>query len=117
MTNVSPSNLKLIGRATYLIRSHVNDVLKRERWTERHGPAEPISFEAANAVLYDAIRWVRDAGIGQTAEVALSIVRILASMERGQDVGWEGAREILDSEGLAEFLRRLNPALDRGRVR
>jgi len=27
MTNVSPSNLKLIGRATYLILTHVNDML------------------------------------------------------------------------------------------
>jgi len=32
MTNVSPSNLKLIGRATYLIQSHVNDSLKKPGW-------------------------------------------------------------------------------------
>ena len=34
MTNVSPSNLKLIGRATFLIQSHVNDVLARPDWVE-----------------------------------------------------------------------------------
>ena len=28
MTNVSPSNLKLIGRATNLIRMHVNQALE-----------------------------------------------------------------------------------------
>ncbi len=32
MTNVSPSNLKLIGRATFLIQSHVNDALSRPGW-------------------------------------------------------------------------------------
>ncbi len=112
MTNVSPSNLKLIGRATFLVQSHVDDVLKRERWTAKHGATEPITFAEANAVLYDAMRWVRDANIGQTAEVALSIVRILASLEAGADVGWDGARAILEEEGLAEFLRRHNPALD-----
>jgi N-acetylmuramic acid 6-phosphate etherase len=27
MTSVRPGNLKLIGRATYLIQTHVNDIL------------------------------------------------------------------------------------------
>ena len=37
MTNVSPSNLKLIGRATFLIQSHVNDVLGTAEWVKANG--------------------------------------------------------------------------------
>ncbi|MDH5384959.1 MAG: hypothetical protein OEY18_09645, partial [Candidatus Aminicenantes bacterium] len=37
MTNVNPSNLKLIGRATYLIMSHVNDTLSQNEWVQKHG--------------------------------------------------------------------------------
>src|SRR5512140_3231327 len=36
MTNVSPSNLKLIGRATFLIQSHVNDALNRPGWVRAY---------------------------------------------------------------------------------
>ncbi|MCK7499717.1 MAG: hypothetical protein MZW92_61945 [Comamonadaceae bacterium] len=39
MTNVSPSNLKLIGRATFLIQSHVNDVLGTAEWVKANGAA------------------------------------------------------------------------------
>lgn len=31
MTNVRAANLKLIGRATYLIKMHVDDILRRGR--------------------------------------------------------------------------------------
>ncbi len=55
MTNVSPSNLKLIGRATYLIMSHVNDTLSQKEWIEKYGKMEPISFSSANAILFEAI--------------------------------------------------------------
>lgn len=106
MTNVSPSNLKLIGRATFLIQSHVNDVLAQAAW-----PAAPIRYEEANAVLYDAIAFVQGEQVGQTAEVALCIVRILESLRRGAGVGWADARAIVDGEGLAAYLQRLNPAL------
>ncbi|NTV80015.1 MAG: hypothetical protein HGA24_01130, partial [Candidatus Aminicenantes bacterium] len=83
MTNVSPSNLKLIGRATYLIQSHVNDVLGRAEWVLANGAREPISYGEANAVLYDSIAFIRGRPdmAGQTAEVALSIIRILESLE------------------------------------
>ncbi len=111
MTNVSPSNLKLIGRATFLILSHVNDVLKQPQWTGEHGPIEPLSFAEANAVLYDAIEYVRRGEMGQTAEVALSIIRILEALRRGAPVSWDEARVILDEEGLATYLLRLNPSL------
>jgi N-acetylmuramic acid 6-phosphate etherase len=111
MTNVSPSNLKLIGRATYLILSHVNDILGQPEWSAAHGPAAMITFTEANAVLMDAIDFVRSRGMGQTAEVALSIIRIVEALDRGVSVDWEKVQEILDKEGLAAYLVRHNRSL------
>jgi hypothetical protein len=113
MTSVSPSNLKLIGRATYLVISHVNDVLNQPEWVTRHGPGEALTFAEANAVLMDAIEYVRFRVMGQTAEVALSIIRILDALDRNGPVTWEEAQEILEGEGLDQYLMRLNPALKR----
>jgi N-acetylmuramic acid 6-phosphate etherase len=109
MTNVSPSNLKLVGRATFLIQSHVRDVLGANAW---HPEIRDIDFAEANAVLYDAIGWVRAQGSGQTAEVALSIVRILETVRSGRAVRFDEAAQILDREGLAAYLARHNPDLD-----
>jgi hypothetical protein len=63
-------------------------------------------------VLYDAIAWVRAQGSGQTAEVALSIVRILETVRTGGAISFEEAAQILDREGLAAYLARHNPGLD-----
>ena len=60
MTNVSPSNLKLVGRATYLIQLHVNDVLGRPDWVRAFGAAAAVSYEEANAVLFDSIAFMKD---------------------------------------------------------
>jgi N-acetylmuramic acid 6-phosphate etherase len=111
MTSVSPSNLKLIGRATYLILSHVNDVLGGPEWIAKHGPSSPVTFGEANAVVIDAIDFVRSRGMGQTAEVALSIIRIIEALDRRASVGWEQAQEIMANEGLAPYLLRHNRAL------
>lgn len=111
MTSVSPSNLKLIGRATYLITTHVNDILRQPEWVAAHGLMEPVSFSEANAVLIEAMDFVRSRAAGQTAEVALSIIRIVEALDRQKAVGWEEAQQILDEEGLAPFLVRHNSAL------
>ncbi len=111
MTNVSPSNLKLIGRATYLIMSHVNDTLSQEEWIEKYGKIDPISFSSANAVLFDAIDFVNSSNIGQTAEVSLSIIRILEAFKRKSLVSWEEALKILERDGLENYLIKLNPAI------
>ncbi len=103
MTSVSPSNLKLIGRATYLIMTHVNDVLRQKE--------SEVVFAEANAVLYDAIDYVRSRGEGQTAEVALSIIRIVETLRRGTAVSWNESQRILDEEGLAPFLVRSRPSI------
>jgi N-acetylmuramic acid 6-phosphate etherase len=107
MTNVSPSNLKLIGRATFLIQSHVNDVLARPDWVRRFGVRRPITYGEANAVLFDSIRFLKDKAreAGQTAEVALSIIRILESLRQGRGVPAEEAFGLVRSQGLSRYLQ------------
>lgn len=109
MTNVSPSNLKLVGRATFLIQSHVNDALGTAAWVKAHGRREPVTYGEANAVLYDAIAYLRDkpAGAGQTAEVAFSIIRILESLRQKRGVPRDEVLSLVNSPGLSPYLSSL----------
>ena len=106
MTNVSPSNLKLIGHATYLIQSHVNDILSRPQWVKLYGFQTPISYGEANAVLFEAIAFLKDKkrGSGQTAEVALSIIRILESLRLKEGLSQEYSLYIAERIGLSRYL-------------
>ena len=110
MTNVSPSNLKLIGRATYLIRSHVNDILSRPQWVKLHGLQKPISYGEANAVLFDAIHFLQGKSqqVGQTAEVALSIIRILESLRLKKGISNKDALAIVNKIGLSRYLSQVS---------
>ena len=114
MTNVSPSNLKLIGRATYLIQSHVNDFLKRPQWLDKYESQKPISYKEANAVLFDAIQFLKDKSTeaGQTAEVALSIIRILESLRLSRCVSNKEALSIVRQTGLSRYLSTLISGAD-----
>ncbi|GAI87661.1 unnamed protein product, partial [marine sediment metagenome] len=106
MTNVSPSNLKLIGRATYLIQSHVNDVLRHPQWVRPHGIRKPISYGEANAVLFDAINYLKNKKneAGQTAEVAFSIIRILESFRLEKGLIRSKTLKIVKETGLSQYL-------------
>ena len=106
MTNVSPSNLKLIGRATYLIQSHVNDVLRHPQWVRPHGIRRPISYGEANAVLFDAINYLKNKKkeAGQTAEVAFSIIRILESFRLEKGLIRSKTLKIVKETGLSQYL-------------
>jgi N-acetylmuramic acid 6-phosphate (MurNAc-6-P) etherase len=96
MTHVNPSNLKLIGRATFLILSHVNDKLPLQ---------EKISYAEANEVLFNAIEYGKKTGkTGQSSEVALSIIRILEAVRKNSFVSWKEAETILESQGLEKYL-------------
>ena len=110
MTNVSPSNLKLIGRATFLIQSHVNDAAGRPGWVKSYGKRAPITYGEANAVLYDSIAFLKDKQkeAGQTAEVALSIIRILESLRERRGVTPDEALSIVRSVGLSAYLAAIN---------
>ena len=98
MTSVSPSNLKLIGRATNLILMHVNDKLRAS--------GQRVAYAQANAVLYDVIAFAEDTErTGSVAEVGAAIVRILETAASGKDVPWEKAIQILeDAGGLDSYL-------------
>jgi len=103
MTDVNPSNLKLIGRATFLIQSHVNDCLKQPGWHDRYGPAKPLSYAEANAILFDAL----ESGVGQgtqLSEVAVSIIRILEALRLNRPFTWEEAVRLAEDPGLEEYL-------------
>jgi N-acetylmuramic acid 6-phosphate etherase len=110
MTNVNPSNLKLIGRATYLIMSHVNDAVSKNEWARKWGKADPVSYKEANAVLWEAMEYVAEKG-GQISEVELSIIRILEALRSGTFLGWDEAFAICEETGLEEYLKKHNPAL------
>ncbi len=109
MANVSPSNLKLIGRATYLIQSHVNDILSRPQWVKVHGLRKPITYGEANAVLFEAIHFLQDKKqeVGQTAEVALSIIRILESLRLNRGISNSEALAIVNKVGLSRYLSQV----------
>ncbi|MEA3420701.1 MAG: hypothetical protein U9Q97_03360, partial [Acidobacteriota bacterium] len=106
MTNVSPSNLKLIGRATYLIQSHVNDVLSNPHWVKLYGIRKPISYGEANAVLFESIGFLKDikTKAGQTTEVALSIIRILESLRLKNGISQEESFKIVKDKGLSRYI-------------
>jgi hypothetical protein len=110
MTNVNPSNLKLIGRATYLIMSHVNDAVSQEEWAQKYGRIDAITYDQANAVLYDAMDFVSKQA-GQTSEVELSILRILEALRNDVSLGWKEVLSISETVGLEEYLEKHNPAL------
>jgi N-acetylmuramic acid 6-phosphate etherase len=113
MTNVSPTNLKLIGRATYLIQLHVNDTLSNAQWVRQNGTRRAISYGEANAVLFDSIAFLKDWAeeAGQAAEVPLSIIRILESIRLKRNVAAAEALEIVKSPGLAAYLARATSGL------
>ena len=115
MTTLNPSNLKLIGRATYLIMSHVNDTISQKEWIEKYGYHEPITFNEINAVLFDSIDYISGQEAGETAEVPLSIIRILESLKIKDYISWDDTRKILDKQGLENYLTEHNPNLGSGK--
>jgi len=109
MTNVQPGNLKLIGRATFLIKSHVNDAVSRMGWRQRYGRTAPITYAEANAVLYAALDFSETQG-SQISEVELSIIGILESLRKQAGIRWNEALSIAHAIGLENYLESLNPS-------
>ena len=58
MTNVRAANLKLIGRATYLGKTHIDDVIRRGNLRD----ATEITYLEANALLFDIIASLEEHG-------------------------------------------------------
>ncbi len=107
MTNVNPSNLKLVGRATFLIMSHVNDTLSAKKWKEKYGDQEHVTFNEVNAVLFDAVEYIVIKNPEQTAEVALTIIRIIESLKYRKYISWDEALSILNDKGLNAYLESI----------
>jgi N-acetylmuramic acid 6-phosphate etherase len=110
MVFVNASNLKLIGRATYLITSHVNDTITKDYWKKNFAETETITYEEANAVLFDALDYLKKHP-QQIGEVALSIIRILECLKKNSYISYEEAIKIIETEGLENYLLRHNPSL------
>lgn len=109
MTAVQPGNLKLIGRATYLIQSHVNTVLASAAWRAAHGAQAPLGYADVNAVLYDVIAARNaDPALASSPEVELAIVRILESLGHGRAIGWSEAAALLRARRLDDYLARFD---------
>ncbi len=105
MTSVQPGNLKLIGRATWLILSHANGVLETPAWRDAHGATAPLSYAEANAVLFEAIEQRRNAaGASGLPEVELSVVAVLEALKTGEPVDWTAAATTLRAGGLNHYL-------------
>jgi N-acetylmuramic acid 6-phosphate etherase len=102
-----PKNLKSIGRATALVLSHVNDVLKKPDWVKRHGIQKPISYGEGNAVLFDTIRFLEDKGeeVDKGFLVALSIIRILESFRLNRPCSYDEALAIIRNLGFQRYLK------------
>ncbi len=113
MTHVNPSNLKLIGRATYLILSHINDVVSQKEWVQKYGKTEPITYSEANAILFEAMSFVQECleKNKPISEVSISIVRIMEALKTKSYILWENALHILETEGLENYLSQYNPSL------
>jgi len=105
MTNVNPSNLKLVGRATFLIMIHVNDTISGNGWREQYGDHGHVTFKEVNAVLFDAVEFMGKKNPGQTAEVALSIIRIIEALKYKKYISWDDALSILNTKGLNIYLK------------
>jgi N-acetylmuramic acid 6-phosphate etherase len=102
MTSVKPGNLKLIGRATNLIRMHVNHTLENASWNNEN---MTLTYEEANAVLFDCIEYTRNSGdIQEKSEVSLSIIRILETLKSNSFISWEQAKNILKLHSLEGYL-------------
>jgi N-acetylmuramic acid 6-phosphate (MurNAc-6-P) etherase len=98
MTYVNPGNLKLIGRATFLILSHVNDKLSSK-------PENKLSYEEANAILFETINYcAHSQKTGKNSEVGLSIIRVLESIKRNVCVSYDECETILQTLGLESYL-------------
>jgi N-acetylmuramic acid 6-phosphate etherase len=105
MTSVQPGNLKLIGRATWLILSHVNAVLETPAWRDAHGRTAPLAYAEANAVLFEAIEQRRNApGASGLPEVELSVVAVLDALKAGAPIDWNAAATRLRAGGLSRYL-------------
>ncbi len=59
MSNVRAGNLKLIGRATYLTKMHVDDVIRRGAHKLGVDTSIELAYEESNNILYQTIDYLQ----------------------------------------------------------
>jgi N-acetylmuramic acid 6-phosphate etherase len=106
LTAFDPSDPRSIDRATAMLLSHVNDVLKRPGWVKRRGILKLITYGEANAVLFDTIRFMKKNKdeFDQLVDVAPCIIRILESLRLKKALPPEEALTIFRNRGLQQYL-------------
>jgi N-acetylmuramic acid 6-phosphate etherase len=104
MIFVYPSNLKLTGRATYLIELHINQILASK---SRFQGIPAIDYNQANAILFDAVRYIENHHLrDQVAIIPLVTVRVFEALEK-KPSSWEAAQKILAKESLEKYIDNL----------
>lgn len=93
MTNLKPANLKLIGRATNIIKNITNYKLKNNI----------ITHSDANSILFNAINYKK---LNQTnhSEIALSIIKLIESKINKKCITFKKVEQILNNKSLEEYL-------------
>ena len=76
MTNVRAANLKLIGRATYLAKTHIDDIIRRAKIQG----CSSIEYSEANALMFDTMEWLDQNDRSQESPVPLTIVRAIQGL-------------------------------------
>ncbi len=84
MTNVRAANLKLIGRATYLSKMHIDDVRR------------DVSYAQTNNIMFGVMDYLRERGRAEESPVPLTIVAAC------EEVGVEEAERVLQEAGSLE---------------
>jgi N-acetylmuramic acid 6-phosphate etherase len=109
--DISLHDLKNIDRATFLVQSHVNDVLSRPHWVRLYGVQKPISYGEANAILYEALSFMENnrGRIDGETEVALSVIRILESLRLKKPFPLDEAFKVVQGKGLNHYLKNVTP--------
>jgi hypothetical protein len=108
MAYVQPANLKLIGRAVFLVQSLVNEMLRNPRWEKKHGKFPPVTYMEAAAVLFEAMKNMKNKVYsGQPAEVPLSVIRILEGFRFSGPVSQEAALNKVENTGLNAYLKNV----------
>jgi N-acetylmuramic acid 6-phosphate etherase len=109
MIYVYPSNLKLTGRATYLIQIHINQILaaksKSRNSKFKHMP--PISYNDANAILFAACKYIEDnKKRDKVAVIPLAIVSVFEALQK-KPSDFAAAEKILVKHSLSEYVNSL----------
>jgi len=110
LTHINPANMKLLGRATHVLQSIVNETLNSPKWVERNGINTPITFGEANAVLLASRDYLsRFASMaGKVSEISLAAIQILESLNEKKGLTHKEAMGIALNTGLNRYMSEIS---------